>query len=1045
MEKVSSRSSSRGSSRSSFNHAEEGILLESLPNYTRLGSAIDKFAAVDNGAVGDRTLANAERRDFSHEVFEVEELRNSSEKIGLQLPTVEVRFEHLTVETECHIGRRALPTLVNATQNMIESILDVIGIRLTKRTQLPILNDVSGVIKPSRLTLLLGPPSSGKTTLLKTLAGRLDPTLKVLGLDDCADTIVGDVMRRGISGGQKKRLTTGEIIVGPMKVYFMDEILVGLDSSTAYQIVKYLQQFIHLVEATILMSLLQPNFEIFSLFDDIIIINEGHILYHGPREFVLPFFNSCGFQCPERKSISDFIQEVISRNDQKQYWASYGVPYSYVSAQEFSNHFNNFYIGLNIKHELAIPFDKSRSHYASLMFKKRTVPYFELLSASFAKEWLLIKHNLPLHIIKFIQILILAFIASTMFMTTRMQTNTISDGNMYIGSLAFAIVVNVFSGFSQLIFTVNRLPVFYKHRDLLLYPAWVFTLPNFLLRIPISMLESIVWVTTTYYIIGFAPEVSRFFKQFLILFLMQQAASGLFRLITAICRSMIISNTGGSLSVIIMCILGGFILPKVSGLSPKKGMVLPFTPLIISFHEVNYYIDMPKEFNNHGVNKDRLQLLAGVTGAFRPKILTALMGISGAGKTTLLDVLAGRKTSGYIEGEIRISGYSKIQETFTRILGYCEQNDIHSPQITVRESLIYSSFLRLPKELNDDEKMEFVDEVMSLMELNNLKDAIVGLPDVTGLSTEQRKRLTIAVELVANPSIIFMDEPTSGLDARAAAIVMRTVRNTIETGRTVVCTVHQPSTEIFEAFDELLLLKRGGHVIFYGPLGQKASHMIDYFEAILGVPKIKDYYNPATWMLEVSSVVAEINLDIDLADYYKASTLYEEDANHIRTIVGSMYVAVMFIGITNCSTVQSVLAIERTVFYRERAAGIYSTFPYALAQVIIEIPYVFAQASIYIIIIYPMMGFEWSIEKFMWFYYIIFFSFLYFTYYGMMSISFSKNQHIASIFTTSFYPIFQLFSGFFIPKSVSFYYLKTNSNLFNDYKCDQFCVMIDPK
>ncbi len=100
---------------------------------------------------------------------------------------------------------------------------------------------------------------------------------------------------------------------------------------------------------------------------------------------------------------------------------------------------------------------------------------------------------------------------------------------------------------------------------------------------------------------------------------------------------------------------------------------------------------------------------------------------------------------------------------------------------------------------------QFVDEVMDLVELTPLENALVGLPGVTGLSTEQRKRLTIAVELVANPSIIFMDEPTSGLDARAAAIVMRTVRNTVNTGRTVVCTIHQPSIDIFEAFDEVSL------------------------------------------------------------------------------------------------------------------------------------------------------------------------------------------------------------------------------------------------
>lgn len=97
----------------------------------------------------------------------------------------------------------------------------------------------------------------------------------------------------------------------------------------------------------------------------------------------------------------------------------------------------------------------------------------------------------------------------------------------------------------------------------------------------------------------------------------------------------------------------------------------------------------------------------------------------------------------------------------------------------------------------------FIEEVMGLIELEPIKDALVGLPGMNGLSTEQRKRLTIAVELVANPSIIFMDEPTSGLDARAAAIVMRTVRNTVNTGRTVLCTIHQPSIDIFESFDEV--------------------------------------------------------------------------------------------------------------------------------------------------------------------------------------------------------------------------------------------------
>lgn len=103
---------------------------------------------------------------------------------------------------------------------------------------------------------------------------------------------------------------------------------------------------------------------------------------------------------------------------------------------------------------------------------------------------------------------------------------------------------------------------------------------------------------------------------------------------------------------------------------------------------------------SQGIDEERLQLLRDVSGAFRPGILTALVGVSGAGKTTLMDVLAGRKTGGYIEGNINISGYPKNQETFARVSGYCEQNDIHSPRVTVYESLLYSAWLRLSKDID---------------------------------------------------------------------------------------------------------------------------------------------------------------------------------------------------------------------------------------------------------------------------------------------------------------------------------------------------------
>ncbi|KAF0898282.1 hypothetical protein E2562_007136 [Oryza meyeriana var. granulata] len=279
----------------------------------------------------------------------------------------------------------------------------------------------------------------------------------------------------------------------------------------------------------------------------------------------------------------------------------------------------------------------------------------------------------------------------------------------------------------------------------------------------------------------------------------------------------------------------------------------------------------------YGIREKRLQLLRDVSGAFRPGVLTALMGITGAGKTIMLDVLAGRKTGGYIEGTVTIAGYPKKQETFTRVSGYCEQTDIHSANLTIYESLQYAAWLRLPSHVKSYERDMFIKEVMDLVELTGLMDAMVGFPGATGLSAEQRKRLTIAVELLAGPSIIFMDEPTTGLDARAAAIVMRTVRRTVDTGRTVVCTIHQPSIEIFESFDELLLMKRGGQLIYSGSLGPLCSNVINYFEAIPGVPRIRVGQNPAAWVLDISSQATEYRIGLDYAQIYHDSSLYKQN------------------------------------------------------------------------------------------------------------------------------------------------------------------------
>lgn len=145
------------------------------------------------------------------------------------------------------------------------------------------------------------------------------------------------------------------------------------------------------------------------------------------------------------------------------------------------------------------------------MVKRYSLPRMELLKACFDKEWLLIKRNSFVYIFKQVQSIIAAFVVSTLFLRTQMHTRNEDDGALYIGALLFSIIHNMFSGYAELTLVIERLPVFYKHRDLLFHPAWAFTLPSVLLRIPITLFESTVWVGITYYTIGFAPEASRYY------------------------------------------------------------------------------------------------------------------------------------------------------------------------------------------------------------------------------------------------------------------------------------------------------------------------------------------------------------------------------------------------------------------------------------------------------------------------------------------------------------------------------------------------------
>ncbi|CAI5487608.1 unnamed protein product [Closterium sp. Naga37s-1] len=1325
-------------------------------------------------------------------------MRDLVRRVGVAIPTVEVRFEDIHVEAGVYVGDRSVPTLPNYMRDvlsvspcfrppllpsrhglshvgsrrcsrikhnfltilagtsrstpsppipyaqwLISQLPRALHLLRDSRQRLPILNGCSGILKPGRLTLLLGPPGAGKSTLLQALAGLLpkdvkasgtvtynghepgefylphtaayvpqtqahigemtvretfdfaarmqgpayrkdlvreveekeketgttpDPIMQqmmramalegnatsvltdyivhILGLDVCADTVVGSALRRGISGGQKKRVATGEALVSAKQVLLMDEISTGLDSSTTYLITRCLRHISHLHRATTLVALLQPAPETYELFDDVLLLAEGHVVFHGARTDVLPFFNSLGFQCPPRKAEADFLQEVLSVKDQGQYWANTEQPHRFIPAQALAAAFSDTQRAKEQQAQLSTPFPKESSPKGALEHRRYVLTAREIFEAMVQRQLLLFKRTSFIYFASIAKIILMALVTATVFLFPEMHV-TVAGGQIYLGAIFFGLIVMLFNGGSETPILIERLPIFYRERDALLYPAWSYAIPMALICIPYSAALAVAWTSIVYFLVGFAPNADRFLAQMLMWFLIHQVGMSLFRLVASVGRSRGVANTFGTFALIVLFLLGGFVIAKenippwwiwaywlsplayaqnalavnefkaprwqvpVAGsnmtmgdivltsrslptedswrwigigafvgfilvfnsltilaltfLNPYaaeqqvvseeqlqarhmartgemmdekkhsrgsrnrsksrgsrssgaldkyrkksveasadpaavaeageagvRGMVLPFEPLSLSFSSVNYYVDMPAEMKAEGAEGDRLQLLRNVSGAFRPKVLTALVGVSGAGKTTLMDVLAGRKTGGYIEGDVRVSGYPKVHETFARVSGYCEQDDIHTPQVTVYESLLYSAWLRLPQDVDKDVREDFVEEVMELVELEALRGSIVGLPGVNGLSTEQRKRLTIAVELVANPSIIFMDEPTSGLDARAAAIVMRAVRNTVNTGRTVLCTIHQPSIDIFESFDELLLMTLGGQVIYFGPLGVQSHHLIDYFQAVPSVPRIPTGYNPATWMLDITTPAASERTGVDFVDLYHKSDLFKRnqelveslrtpppgqndlhfatehstsfftqfyvnlwkraamywrapDYNAVRyifctvfalliglvffglgkktatmldvfNVMGALYTTSIFMAWNNSAAVQPLVAVERTVYYREKAAGLYGALPYAFAQGLIELPYVLVQTFLYCIITYALVQFQWTAAKFWWYFLFMFITLFCFVMYGLLAISITPNEQLAMLLSSFFVPFWNLLCGFIVPR-----------------------------
>jgi len=412
---------------------------------------------------------------------------------------------------------------------------------------------------------------------------RLKPyvTLHLLGIAHVANTFVGNESLRGVSGGERKRVTSAEILVGPQWALFMDEISTGLDSATTYSVTKSLRDTCHALNRTIVISLLQPAPEVINLFDDLLLLTDGKVIYHGPMAEAIPFFNTLGFECPSRKDPGSFLQEVTTPLGQLTYATDtllneHNVPAALrdpaqllvqppkkllISVDAISEAFWNSSHGGIIRTQLEKdPFKPENGNPAALARSRFANSGLKLGVLALRRQMILIVREKAYYIARQIQSVLMGLIVASLFATVGppsttdpdYQTEVFDQGRKAISICVLAAIYMGLSLMPVMGFTFSTKRVFYKQRDNYFFPSWSYSVSLLLSQVLPSLVESILFVVSLYWISGLSRTASNFFIYLLVVFSTSNCIAGLFRLIAYLVPSMVIGNATAGIAVLLM-------------------------------------------------------------------------------------------------------------------------------------------------------------------------------------------------------------------------------------------------------------------------------------------------------------------------------------------------------------------------------------------------------------------------------------------------------------------------------------------------------------